>query len=162
MIAATHAMTGVVRTLHPNKPQMLRYAAQNFSTMTDLADALVRESGIDFREAHEVIARVVNAAIDQNKTADQITVAMIQTAAKAQFGHPLTISAAAVREALDPVRNVARRNGIGGPASSSVAKMVADARAQLGAEQNRLDARRQKVAAASAALDQAVANTLTG
>lgn len=158
MIAATHAMTGVVRTLHPNKPQMLRYAAQNFSTMTDLADALVRESGIDFREAHEVIARVVNAAIDQNKTADQITVGMIQTAAKAQLGHPLTISASAVREALDPVRNVARRNGVGGPAPSSVAKMVADARTQISAEQNRLDACRDKVTAASAALDQAVAD----
>lgn len=162
MIAATHAMTGVVRTLHPNKPQMLRYAAQNFSTMTDLADALVRESGIDFREAHEVIARVVNAAIDQNKTADQITVGMIQTAAKAQLGHPLTISASAVREALDPVRNVARRNGVGGPAPSSVAKMVADARTQISAEQNRLDACRDKVTAASAALDQTVANMLTG
>ncbi|MCA6107042.1 hypothetical protein [Bradyrhizobium cenepequi] len=41
---------------------MLRYAAQNFSTMTDLDDALVRESGIGFHEAQEVIARVVNAA----------------------------------------------------------------------------------------------------
>lgn len=162
MIAATHAMTGVVGTLHPNKPQMLRYAAQNFSTMTDLADALVRESGIDFREAHEVIARVVNAAIDQNKTADQITVGMIQTAAKAQLGHTLPISAAAVHEALDPIRNVARRNGIGGPASSSVAKMIADTRGELVSEQTRLTERQRKIDAASRMLDQAVAGMLTG
>ncbi len=162
MIAATHAMTGVVRTLHPNKAQMLRYAAQNFSTMTDLADALVRERGIDFREAHEVIARVVNAAIDSGKTADQIDVRMIQTAAKAQLGHPLKISAAAVRDALDPVKNVARRNGIGGPAPSSVARMVAEARTQIATEQAGLTERRQKTAAASTALDQAVAAMLAG
>jgi argininosuccinate lyase len=162
MIAATHAMTGVVRTLQPNKSQMLRYAAQNFSTMTDLADALVRESGIDFREAHEVIARVVNAAIDQGKTANQITESMVQTAAKAQLGHSLKISATAVREALDPVKNVARRSGTGGPAPSSVAKMVADARTQLSAEQVRLAERQQRIAAASVALDQAVAAVLAG
>lgn len=161
MIAATHAMTGVVRTLQPNKPQMLRYAAQNFSTMTDLADALVRESGIDFREAHEVIARVVNAAIDQGKTADQITVEMIETAAQAQLGHRLNLSAAAVREALDPARNVSRRDGIGGPAPSSVARMIADTRKQLEEEKTRLGNREKSVVTAGTALDRSVNEILS-
>lgn len=157
MMAATHAMTGVVRTLQPDKAQMLRYAAQNFSTMTDLADALVRESGIDFREAHEIIARVVNDAMARGKTADRIDVAMIQKAAQAQLGHPLRISPEAVREALDPARNVARRNGVGGPAPESVSRMIATARSQIAAEQTRLAERKAAVAAASSALDQAVA-----
>ncbi|MFK4870591.1 argininosuccinate lyase [Novosphingobium sp. ZW T3_23] len=161
MIAATHAMTGVVRTLQPNKPQMLRYAAQNFSTMTDLADALVRESGIDFREAHEVIARVVNAAIDQAKTADQITVEMIETAAQAQLGHRLNLSAAAVRDALDPAKNVSRRDGIGGPAPSSVARMIADTRKQLDEERTRLGKREKSVVTASTALDRSVNEILS-
>ena len=85
---------------------------------------------------------------------------MIQAAAKAQLGHPLTISAAPVREALDPVRNVARRNGIGGPAPSSVAKMIADTRVELAGEQARLVERQRKIAAASQTLDQAVAGML--
>lgn len=157
MIAATHAMTGVVRTLQPNKEQMLRYAAQNFSTMTDLADALVRESGIDFREAHEIIARVVEAAINGGKTADQIDVAMIETAAQAQLGRTIRISATAVRDALDPVRSVKLRNGIGGPAASSVAAMIKVSQAEISDERSWLAARRQKIEAASAALAQAVA-----
>lgn len=157
MIAATHAMTGVVRTLEPNKVQMLRYAAQNFSTMTDLADMLVRESGIDFREAHEVISRVVNTAIEQGKTADQIDLAMINQAARAQLGHSLDISAGAVSEALDPARNVARRDGIGGPAPSAVKKMIATGKVQIDEEQARLTDRRLKVASASAELDRAIA-----
>lgn len=157
MIAATHAMTGVVRTLQPNKPQMLRYAAQNFSTMTDLADALVRESGIDFREAHEMIARVVEAAINEGKTADQIDIAMIQKAAQAQLGHSIEISATAVSDALDPVRSVKLRNGIGGPAPSSVAAMITAAQSEIADEQSRLAARRHKIDAAGVALEQAVA-----
>lgn len=104
MIAATHAMTGVVRTLRSDKAKMLRYAAQNVSTMTDLADALARETGIDFRQAQEVIARVISAAIDSGKTADQVDARIIQTAAKAQLSLPLKISAAAVRDARDPVK----------------------------------------------------------
>ena len=160
MIAATHAMTGVVRTLQPNKAQMLRYAAQNFSTMTDLADALVLESGIDFREAHEVIARVVNMAIEQGETADQIDINMIQSAATTQLGHPLKISAITVSEALDPAKSVARRNGIGGPASSSVIKMITDARNQIAGERGRLLGRKQKQEKASIELDKAVISIL--
>ena len=158
LIAATHAMTGVVRTLRPDKARMLRYARENFSTMTDLADALVRESGVDFRKAHEVIARVVDAAARDGRTADRITVAMIQAAAKAQLGLPLAISAVAVREALDPVRSVARRNGIGAPAPTSVNAMIAVARAQIAAEQGRLAERQSRLASATRALDQAVAS----
>ena len=158
LIAATHAMTGVVRTLRPDKARMLRYAREDFSTMTDLADALVRESGVDFRKAHEVIARVVDAAARDGRTADRITVAMIQAAAKAQLGLPLAISAVAVREALDPVRSVARRNGIGAPAPTSVNAMIAVARAQIAAEQGRLAERQSRLASATRALDQAVAS----
>lgn len=158
LVAATHAMTGVVRTLRPDRAQMLRYARENFSTMTDLADALVRESGIDFREAHEVIARVVDAAVRQGRTADRITPAMIQEAAKAQLGRSLAISATAVQEALDPTLGVARRQGIGGPAPSSVTAMIADARRQIAAEQARSAERQERLAAASGGLDRAVAS----
>jgi argininosuccinate lyase len=157
LIAATHAMTGVVRTLQPDRARMLRYAAQNFSTMTDLADALVRESGIDFREAHEVIARVVNAALDRGMTADRIDLGMIQEAAQAQLGHPLTIPAEAVRDALDPVRSVARRDGVGGPAPTAVSTMIAAARSELNGERGRLEERRRKLNTASDTLDRAVA-----
>lgn len=158
MIAATHAMTGVVRTLQPNKAQMLRYAAENFATMTDLTDTLVRETGIDYREAHEVIARVVNAALEQRKSANQIDIEMVQAAVQAQLGHSLDISPAALASALDPTQNVARRSGIGGPAPVAVQRMIDTARAELAQEQARLDQRRQKLADASSELSRAVAS----
>lgn len=156
IIAATHAMTGVVRTLQPNKAQMLRYATENFATMTDLTDALVRETSIDYREAHEIIARVVNAAIDQRKSADQIDIKMVQEAAQAQLGHLLDIPADAVRNALDPAQNVARRDGIGGPAASAVQRTIDTARDEIALESSRLEQRLQNLADAGCKLDQAV------
>ncbi len=158
MIAATHAMTGVVRTLQPNKPQMLRYAEQNFATMTDLTDALVRDVGIDYREAHEIIARVVNAAIDAGKTADRIDVTMVQEAARAQTGHTIDVSEASVRSALDPIQNVARRMVIGGPAPAAVQKTIDQARRELAEQAGRVEQRRQRLAAATRELDRAAAD----
>ncbi|SDV46434.1 argininosuccinate lyase [Chitinasiproducens palmae] len=157
LLAATHAMTGVVQTLHPNKQQMLRYAAENFSTMTDLADAIVRESGIDFREAHEIVARVVNAAIDAGMPANRIDAKMVQQAAQAQLGHPLNVSDAAIRDALDPTSNVARRNGVGGPAPAAVQRTIEQARRELSAEDARQSKRTQALAVAARQLDAAAA-----
>src|SRR3546814_6899913 len=39
-------------------------AAGGFSTATDLADWLVREAGVPFREAHHITGRAVKAAED--------------------------------------------------------------------------------------------------
>ncbi|MFT4067358.1 argininosuccinate lyase [Paraburkholderia sp.] len=161
MMAATHAMTGVVRTLQPNTAQMLRYAAENFATMTDLTDTLVRVTGLDYREAHEVIARVVNAAVEQRKTANQIDLEMVQDAARAQLGHTLELSASDVRDALDPVQNVARRSGIGGPAPVAVQRMIDTARRELDEQRARYEARMSKLADAARQLAHAVAS-MTG
>lgn len=146
MMAATHAMTGVVRTLQPRPERMLRYANEGFTTMTELADTLVRETGIPFREAHEIIAHVVMRALAQGKNASQVTLAMIQTAAKAQIGHELKLSDKALRTALDPKENVARRAGIGGPAPIAVARAIDSSRQQLAAQLDRQKTRIQELA----------------
>ena len=56
------AMTGMVRDLRFNPEPMARAAASGHATATDLADALVREAGIPFREAHHITGRVVAEA----------------------------------------------------------------------------------------------------
>lgn len=160
MLAATHAMTGVVRTLQPQPAQMLQYAAQGYSTMTDLADTLVRDSGLSFREAHEIIAVVVERAMAQGKKANQIELAMVEQAAREKLGRPLALSAWAVRDALDPVQNVARRNGIGGPAPSAVRRMISDARQQTAEQAARQLLRARRVSDAQTLLSDAIAQKL--
>jgi argininosuccinate lyase len=157
MIASIHAMTGVVRTLQPNKEQMLRYAAENYSTMTDLTDMLVRRIGIDSREAHEVIAHVVMTAIDRGMKANQIDVKLVRDAIMAQTGKPVEINATDVADALDPVKNVARRKGKGMPAPESVQATIDDARESLRANNAWLTRARSRLAAAAEELTAAVA-----
>jgi argininosuccinate lyase len=56
------AMTGMIATMTPNVERMRASASSSFSTATDLADWLVRELNIPFREAHHITGAAVKAA----------------------------------------------------------------------------------------------------
>jgi argininosuccinate lyase len=56
------AMIGMLRDLRPKPEAMLAAAGSGHSTATDLADWLVRELGLPFREAHHITGRLVRLA----------------------------------------------------------------------------------------------------
>lgn len=55
-------MTGMVRDLTINTARMKAAAGSGYATATDLADWLVREAGLPFRDAHHVTGRAVALA----------------------------------------------------------------------------------------------------
>ena len=65
LMLALAAMTGMVGDMTPNAPQLETAAASGFSTATDLADWLVRELGMPFRDAHHVTGALVGMAEDK-------------------------------------------------------------------------------------------------
>ena len=56
------AIGGMVETVDFVPERMRAAASQGFSTATDLADWLVREADVPFREAHHITGRAVKAA----------------------------------------------------------------------------------------------------
>src|SRR5215203_6897483 len=56
------AMTGMVADMQPDTTRMKKAAGAGFATATDLADWLVRNLGMPFREAHHVTGRIVGLA----------------------------------------------------------------------------------------------------
>jgi argininosuccinate lyase len=70
---AIAAMTGMVEDLTPEPKAMRRAAGAGYSTATDLADWLVRELGLPFREAHHVTGRIVRMASDKGVTLEKLT-----------------------------------------------------------------------------------------
>jgi argininosuccinate lyase len=63
----------MIATLTVNKERMLAATSQGFLNATDLADYLVRK-GVAFRQAHEVVGKIVRHCIDQNKKIDDLSV----------------------------------------------------------------------------------------
>jgi argininosuccinate lyase len=141
-------MEMIVRTAEPDAARMLELARGNFSTVTDLTDALVRETGLSFREAHHVVGAVVRLAVDRGLTADRITADLVGEAGREVLGRTLSVSAEIVARSLDPAGAVAARNGIGGPAPDEVTRMIAGARQRLDADARWIGERREGIEAA--------------
>ncbi len=68
------AMTGMVANVTFNTQRMREVAGSGFSTATDLADWLVREFGMPFREAHHVTGSVVKSCEARGISLSDITV----------------------------------------------------------------------------------------
>jgi argininosuccinate lyase len=144
-VGATNIMAGVVETMIPLRENMRQRLSEGFSTMTDLADTLVRLHGLSFRQAHDIIVHVTLDAINHGIKAEDITPRMIEASSKTVVGKSLKISGHELQQALNPVLNVNRRNGVGGPASESVKAMIDSQKKKITGEYMRLEERITKI-----------------
>ena len=62
LLLSLQALAGMVETTRFDQARMRAAAEAGFATATDLADWLVREAGVPFREAHHIVGRAVAAA----------------------------------------------------------------------------------------------------
>ena len=154
-VGSTNVMAGAVETMRPMKENMRARLREGFSTMTDLADTLVRLHGLSFRQAHDIIVEVTLSAIQNEVKAEEITVEMIEGASEKVVGRAFKVPEQELRSAVDPVLNVQRRRVIGGPAPESVNKMIENQRRRLRDEEERRKNRIKRIAHANEKLVQA-------
>ena len=129
-------------------------ASDNFITVTELADTLVRRDGISFRLAHEIVARCVASATD---AAGAITHGMLDSACRELTGQATSLDAAELSKTLSPEHFVGVRAVHGGPAfdETVAARQEQEALATEGADW--LRARRHSLQQASDGLTACVA-----
>jgi argininosuccinate lyase len=106
------AMTGMVADMRPDTARMEAAAAQGYATATDLADWLVRELDMPFREAHHVTGRIVAAAERLGVALDALPLEDIQ-AIEPRIG-PEALRVLSVRN------SVKTRTSLGGTAPKNV------------------------------------------
>jgi argininosuccinate lyase len=118
------AMTGMVAEAEFRTERMRQAAELGYATATDLADWLVREAGLPFREAHHVTGAAVKLAERKGAALDALSLAELQ-AIDGRIGE-------GVFAALSVEASVAARASHGGTAPEQVRKRVAEARRALG------------------------------
>jgi argininosuccinate lyase len=118
------AMTGMVESLTFRTDRMRALAETGFSTATDLADWLVREAGVPFREAHHITGQAVKVADERGTGLADLRLVDLQ-AIDARIN-------AGVFDVLPVDASVASRTSHGGTAPSEVRKRIAEAKAELG------------------------------
>ncbi len=160
-IRITLALASVAaETAQPRAELMLQRCRANFSTVTELADTLVRRWGISFREAHEVVGAVVREALADGLDASGITPERVLAAARDVLHRSYPLSGDEVYGALDPLKNVMARRHPGGPAPEAVAAMLDLAGGRLEADRRRIEAVLSRLQDAHAALAAAVAGVI--
>ncbi|WP_438752000.1 argininosuccinate lyase [Pararhizobium sp. O133] len=114
---AIAAMTGMVRDMTIRADRMKAAAGSGYSTATDLADWLVREAGLPFRDAHHVTGHAVALAEKKGCELSELTLDELQALNSAitdKIFDVLTVEA-----------SVASRQSFGGTAPSEVRKQIA-------------------------------------
>lgn len=117
------AMTILLREGIEFQPQRLAEAvASDFSNATDVADYLASK-GVPFREAYNLVGKVVRTSLAQNKLLKDLTLTEWQEL------HPKFEQD--IYEAITPEQVVARRNSYGGTGFEQVRAAIARSKAQL-------------------------------
>ncbi|HYN45238.1 MAG TPA: argininosuccinate lyase, partial [Allosphingosinicella sp.] len=118
------AMAGMVETSIFNAELMRAAAEAGHGTATDIADWLVREAGVPFREAHRITGGAVRLADERGARLWELPLdALKQVDARFEAG---------VFNVLSPEASVKSRTSFGGTAPAQVKKRVEAARKALG------------------------------
>ena len=117
------AMTGMVESATFRTDRMRGLAESGFATATDLADWLVREAGLPFREAHHVTGRAVKLAEERKVALDALPIEDLK-AIDARIDER-------VYGVLSVDASVASRTSFGGTAPDNVRAAIRSARAEM-------------------------------
>ncbi|HEX8289003.1 MAG TPA: argininosuccinate lyase [Pyrinomonadaceae bacterium] len=113
---------GTIQSATFNLDTLRRRASENFITVTELADTIVRSENLSFRIAHKIVGTSVKAAHEHNS---EITYEILQNAAKEVLGHELSMNAEDTKKALSAENFVNIRTIYGGTAPEETRRALA-------------------------------------
>lgn len=128
-IKTVRLMAAVMRGLSFDVELMARRSREGHGQATDLAEVIMIEGGLNYRDAHRVVGWVVRQAVGRGQPLRDIAPSLIDEAAREMLGRPLRLTADVVANALDPSAIVASRAGRGGAAREPTRDMIAECRA---------------------------------
>ena len=158
VINGLRMIPGIIETLKVDTERNLELAGEFWSGAADLAVAIVREKGLPWRTAHQIVATMVRHAIDEGSVPGDVTEEVLDRAAEEYPGHakPLGLSTAVIQEAMDPRAMVDRRTLIGGPAPIRVKETIAESREQLKGNRKTVKTLKGKLEASAVKLEKAI------
>jgi argininosuccinate lyase len=131
----------IVKTTKVNKNRMAKACNEGFITATELADMLVKEKGMPFRTAHQLVGKAVKQAIKENKKPSDIDSQFLEKI----DGWPGGIAESKIKDALSPLTAVKSKNAPGGPAPQECKKRIAAKTRAITRQEQELKARTKKV-----------------
>jgi argininosuccinate lyase len=143
---ALRLLAGFIRAARVDEARVRRHIDESCITATELADSLVRTEGVSFRQAHEVVSRLVRGMLDRGERFPTVPYAAFAEAFAAVAGRPPRLGEADLRRYTTPEHFVAVRTLPGGPAPGPLGASLARYRRELDAARAWLDGYRARIA----------------
>jgi argininosuccinate lyase len=125
--ASVRIIEGIISTTKVHAGVLAAQSIAGFTTATELADTMVRETGIPFRTAHQIVGMLA-------KDGEKPTLEKIDSVAEIVLGDSLSgrgLTKNMIKEALDPVSNIKRRKLTGGPAPEEIRRYLSKRQTDL-------------------------------
>lgn len=145
-------LAATLDTMHVNADKARMLLNDDWSAASALADKLVAVAGLPFRQAHQVVARVVRNAINAGLVASDVDAAFVTRASEEILGHALPVRDPDIRRVMDPDTFIESRTSLGGTNSARVTEALVVARELQKTHSDWLDATRSRLHEAEAEL----------
>ena len=154
------SMGPLLRDLQLRRDRMATLAGSNWAQATDLAAALVRGAGLDWRTAHQMVGVFVRECMAAGIAPMAACPADLDRTARG-MGLPVpNLTDAVFDDAMSPAAFVGRRTMLGAPAPVAVAVRITAARASLEQDRQALAGFQAQDAAAAGELEHAIDSVL--
>ena len=113
-------LAGFVESIQINKNSVDNRIKLSMATITELADSLVRDENISFRQAHEVSQQLSKELISKNISLDDVDFTIFSKLFEKLVGAPLKMNEKRFKEVCSPEHFIKIRNLPGGPSKQSI------------------------------------------
>jgi len=145
----------VVDGIVVNKARALEEVKADYSTTTEIADALLQRADVPFRIGHQFASKLTDYGRGRSIRLQEIPYAEAARLYQEQTQQAFPLTAAAFAKVISAEYMVYGRKGLGGPQPAEVNRMLAAERGQVAAKFAWLKAQNDHLARAAAALDRA-------
>jgi len=155
--ASLAVMTGMVDTMKINKERLAELSGANFTTATELANHLVREHGLSFRECHHIVGGLVGELSRNGKTFmdfDAVHEILAKSGVHLSFDE--------MRLIFDPQKTIYTYRSLGSTSPKEVARMISVFKRQMVVNEKALAAQKARIIKAQALTAKVVSEVQKG
>jgi argininosuccinate lyase len=149
--------TGMVDTMKINKERLAHLSGANFTTATELANHLVREHGLTFRQCHHIVGALVGELHRKGKNFmdfDEVHAILKRQGVDVGFDE--------MRQIFDPQNNIRTYKSLGSTSPKEVDRMVSEFKQQLESNVKKTDSQQRAIKKARKRTEDIITKVLSG
>ena len=124
-------LAGVLEHILVDRDRALAEVNADYSVMTEVADALMREGNVPFRTAHHFASELTNYGKEHGKTPTELGPDVLRKVYRESTGADMPVPVEQIQAALDATSIVSSRKGFGGTGPDEVRRMLEQQKANL-------------------------------